>query len=235
MPFRRFTRMNRLVPDRPVLARVRRHIGAMPHGLPTALLFSVSVVALMVGSFIAVDRALPALIPRDADREHRGFGLATIVSPLGSPKALIPAPTATVSPSAVTSRPDPTDAAPSQQPAGGSGTRTVAFRGSTGTPPLATDPGSGDSAPATPEATPSPSPPREDDDDGRRSTQTPGPTPRPTQTPTQTPAPTPRPTERPFERPTPRPTQTPSPTPRPTERPTQTPASSPYPTREPHD
>ena len=65
--------MNRLVPSRPPLARVRRHVGALPHGLPTALLFTAAVAALMLGSFVVVDRALPVLMRRDADQVRGGL------------------------------------------------------------------------------------------------------------------------------------------------------------------
>ena len=135
--------MNRLVPDRPALARARRHIGALPHGLPTALVFTVAVAVLMVGSFAVVDKALPVLMRRDADRARRSFDLATVELPPGSPRALMPVATPTASPSAVLPHPDPTtrpqtgasqpaEPVPGHPSTGGSGVRTVVFRGSEG-------------------------------------------------------------------------------------------------------
>ena len=65
--------MNRLVPSRPPLARLRRRVGALPHGLPTALLFTAAVAVLMLGSFVVVDKALPVLVRRDVDQVTDGF------------------------------------------------------------------------------------------------------------------------------------------------------------------
>ncbi len=55
--------MTRLLPSRPVLSRSRRHLGAIPHGLPTALTFTLSVAALLLGSSLLAGAAIPATPP----------------------------------------------------------------------------------------------------------------------------------------------------------------------------
>ena len=51
--------MDRLLPDPPVLTRWRRRMETVPHGLPTAFMFTVSVAALAVGSLFVAGAALP--------------------------------------------------------------------------------------------------------------------------------------------------------------------------------
>lgn len=51
--------MHRLLPAHPPLARLRRQLGAIPHGLPTALVFTGAVGALLVGSLATVTGVLP--------------------------------------------------------------------------------------------------------------------------------------------------------------------------------
>jgi hypothetical protein len=51
--------MTRLLPPRPALARFRRRLGAIPHGLPTAVT-TLSVGALLLGSSLLAGAASPA-------------------------------------------------------------------------------------------------------------------------------------------------------------------------------
>jgi hypothetical protein len=194
--------MNRLVPDRPVLARVRRHVGALPHGLPTALLFTAAVAALLFGSFVVVDQALPVLMRPDAAQARDGFDRSTAKSPQGAPRVVAPATTATAWPVAASPRPAPTtapstraEAAAGPPPTGSSNARTVSFRHGAESPIPTAGLGGGGEEPATPEPIPSPSPsPRAVEDDGQgriaEPTETPGPTSRPSSEPTATPRPT---------------------------------------------
>ncbi len=52
--------MSRLVPPRPIHARLRRHLGTLPHGLPTALTFTVTVGGLLLGTTILAGAVLQA-------------------------------------------------------------------------------------------------------------------------------------------------------------------------------
>jgi hypothetical protein len=221
--------MNRLVPDRPALARARRHIGALPHGLPTALLFTAAVAALMLGSFVVVDEALPALIGRDTAQARDGFDRSTAMSPPSAPWAEGPAATASASPSTASPRPDPTTSptigAPSstratagQASPGRSSGRTVSFRLVAESPSPTLRTGGDASDPGTPAQSPSPSPsPRAADDDGQgwttQPTVTPTPNHRPSPTPTATRTPTDRPSSTPTATASPREPATPTPEP----------------------
>jgi hypothetical protein len=216
--------MNRLVPDRPVLARVRRHVGALPHGLPTALLFTAAVAALMFGSFVVVDKALPVLMRPDAAQARDRLDPSTAMSPPGAPGAVVPATTATAWPVAASPRPGRTtgpETGQSKRPAaavaghpstGSSTARTVSFRQGAGSPsPSPRTGGSGwDRATSEPSPSPTPSPRAAENDE---QVWTPTPTPRPT----HRPVPTPTPTLQPAERPDPTPAATASPTPEPHE------------------
>ena len=131
--------MNRLVPSRPPLARVRRHVGALPHGLPTALLFTAAVGALMLGSFVVVDRALPVLMRPDA-ADVRVDSEPTTAMPLPVAfRAVEPEATTAASPATASPRPDPTtspqtgerrrpEVAAGRPPRARSSGRTVSFR-----------------------------------------------------------------------------------------------------------
>jgi len=83
--------MERLLPAPPVLARWRRRIEALPHGLPTALTFTISVAALALGSMFVAGVALPGHPRPDSDEALTG-------------------PEATASPGASTAAVQPSDA-----------------------------------------------------------------------------------------------------------------------------
>ena len=210
--------MNRLVPSRPPLARVRRHVGALPHGLPTALLFTAAVAALMLGSFVVVDRACP--VPDAARRrpgDSVGFEPSMAMPPPVAFRAVEPA-TMTASPASASPRPDPTvHLSPDRraQPTGGGGGRpssggsngrTVSFRRRAASPsPTAVLDGGRDRATREPDTSEASS--RREDDER-------GPAPTPTVTPVRrhrwAPSTTPRPTSRPSPTPNaPEPTETP--------------------------
>jgi hypothetical protein len=54
--------MHRLLPNPPPLSGVRRQLGALPHGMPTAVTFSVSVAGIAVTSLLVVEAAMPGRI-----------------------------------------------------------------------------------------------------------------------------------------------------------------------------
>ncbi len=89
--------MNRLVPHRPHHVRIRRHVGSLPHGLPTALLFTASVVALMLGTVLVVDKAIPTLM--EPDRDHDLTIEAATESPTEGARTVAPTATEAESPS----------------------------------------------------------------------------------------------------------------------------------------
>jgi hypothetical protein len=55
---------SRLLPSRSPLARTQRVIGNVPHGLPTASVFSGAAAAVIVGSVVGVSGVLPSVLPR---------------------------------------------------------------------------------------------------------------------------------------------------------------------------
>jgi hypothetical protein len=94
--------MDRLLPARPPLARWRRHIEMLPHGLPTALTFTISVAAFLFGSMLVVGSALPSGPRSDADQAIAAPGDPTPTQPSARPATQTPAtadvPTAVASP-----------------------------------------------------------------------------------------------------------------------------------------
>ncbi len=210
--------MARLVPSRPRLAGIRRSIGALPHGLPTALTFAACIgAALLATSLIA--RAVQPMVPLGAD-EHPAAGAdrglvvahATPSHALGagglatpsSPAAHLP-PAADVSGSAeggrgaavstraVPSMPgrSPSDPARVPQPAAtppAGGGRGSDHAGCGGAPDACHHEG-GDHHDAGPTPVPTPTSPDP----------TPRPTPRPTPEPSGGADPTPRPTPSPGD------------------------------------
>lgn len=218
--------MHRLVPAHPPLARMRRHLGAIPHGLPTALTFTGAVGALLVSSLVTVTGVFPGpergwRLPPAADDGWPGLDGAR---PRASwfPSFVWPAATEPVPPDgpvlvlvsvglsrdgltgslvAHVSNPDRTTTGRGD-PAGRSG-------------PGSAERGSGDGRTGPGTASPSPSPRPRDGDD------------RPTPSPASDagPTPTPRPHDddgdhghrpgSPTPVPTPRPTPAPTPTPTP--------------------
>jgi hypothetical protein len=55
---------SRLLPSRSPVSRAQRLVGAVPHGLPTASVFSGAAAAVIVGSVVGVSAALPSVLPR---------------------------------------------------------------------------------------------------------------------------------------------------------------------------
>ncbi len=78
--------MTRLLPDRPALSRFRRSLGALPHGLPTALTFSVSVAVLLIGSSLIVGAGLTATA--STPRGEHAIAMAE-GRPIGRPSVLL--------------------------------------------------------------------------------------------------------------------------------------------------
>lgn len=235
--------MTRLVPSRPPLARVRRHVGALPHGLPTALLFTAAVGALILGSFFVVDEAVPVLMRPDAADMRVDFEPSMAMPPPVAFRAVEPEATIAASPATASPRPDPTtsprtaersrpEVAAGRPPRAKSNGRTVSFRRGAASP-NPTPVLDGDRLDlATPE--PSPSQPWSHPVENVRG---PSPTPIVTAVAESRLAPTPTFTAVAEDRQDP----TPSPTPRPTNRPSPTPnapapTSTPeWPTPEPED
>ena len=208
--------MKRHLPTRSPLARTQRHMGRIPHGLPTAVTFTGAVGALIVGSVVGVSvvmpaRGFPPLNPESADTTPEPRA-STPPPGSASPPALTGVLLVLTNPAA-----RPVLVVPAVEPGGGrasgggqAGGTTPDQRG-VGTPggpqPTGTLP------PEDPTSTPTPDPTRSPgDDDGHE--------PRPS--PTPSPASGPTPTARPSPSSAPRPT----PVPRPTERPEPTPTPS---------
>ena len=218
--------MNRLVPSRPLHARIRRAVGSLPHGLPTAMTFTVSVGVLLFGSAVVVDRALPSFSRPDADLSVDGPS-ASAATPPATPadgSATLPPPSASSIPGAT---PVLVIAIGARSETRG-GTTTLGAGGAAGgTTGSAGGQAGGQGATPLPRPTGTPMP--TESPDGGGGSGWPHATPTPHPTPTPRPTPTPDGTERPWPRPTPTPSPTrdpgagPTPTPRPTGTPRPTP------------
>ncbi len=224
--------MTRLLPPRPALSRWRRRVGALPHGLPTALTFTVSVGALILGSSLVVGAGLPrAGSPgpgsRDLALETRASARTSRLVPSTDSARLAPSPSPASSgtPAAAAAR---TTLQPGSAPAGAphrasatatAGGSTLASTSVLGAPASGQAGREGDGHDGSWSGdgpTPSPTP------DSSRLAREPSPTPSPTHhrwqaSPTTSPEPTPTadPTSEPAPTGEPAPTPTPEPTPTP--------------------